>query len=135
MLTNPIIALQAGRLTVSPIPWDDNLSLVCVVHLGVAPAVAEVYAIDRAGTARSIGRSEPIGKDDSAGARAYHDGTVRLFVAEADPTAGSSGTTTKVRFYDFPGAVPPAPPETGGGADTLVREVLKVVRGALGAIP
>lgn len=81
-----------------------DYTLVTVVHKDIPIPQAEVYKVDRAGNVTSIGKSEGLGKDDSASAVAFVDGTVRLFVSEADP--GQSGTTSKVHYYDFPNAVP-----------------------------
>lgn len=81
-----------------------DITLVTVIHKDIPIPQAEVYKVTRNGTVTSIGKSEGLGKDDSASAVAFYDGTVRLFVSEADP--GGSGTTSKVKYYDFPNAVP-----------------------------
>ena len=103
------------KINLNPVGDTTETMLVTVVR-GTAPARAAVYAMARDGTVRFIGESEPIGKDDSASAAAYRDGTVLLVVCEADPVPGSPGSSTDATYYLFPGAVPPfsAP---GGQAD------------------
>lgn len=122
MITNPIIAGQAVRITTSRVPWTD-LTLVTVVRfLGVPVPTAEVFKVNRAGAAIAIGRSNLATRDDSAAAEAYDDGTVRLWVSEMDP--GGGGATCHVEFYDFPNAVPPKPPSGSAGVDQALRNWL-----------
>ena len=128
-VTNPIIAGQAVRITTARVPWAD-LTLVTVVHfLGVAVPTAEVFKVDRAGVATSIGTSALATRDDSAAAEAFDDGTVRLWVSEMDATGG--GATCHVVYYDFPGKVPAKPPAASGGVDNAVRLALKAIKAAL----
>jgi hypothetical protein len=132
MMTNPPIAGKSARLTTTHVPWADDLTLVTVVHLDIAPSYAEVYRSTRSGAQVSIGKSgDLLGKVDSASSEVYADGTVRLWVAQADNVAGSSGDTNKIKYYDFPGAVPAQPPVSGSSADGFVRDRLRAVRNAL----
>lgn len=93
-----------------PLPSNINASqygdwtLLTVIHKNVPVQYAAVYKVYIDGSVTFIGRSEANGKDDSASAIAYENGTVRLYVSEADP--GQSGSTSKVHYYDFPGALP-----------------------------
>jgi hypothetical protein len=84
-----------------------DYTLLTVVHSTSTPYV-EIYRVHRNGTKTVIGTSDGLSKDDSGVAIAYPDGTVRLYVSQADP--GQSGTTSKVYFKDFPSAIPPFKP-------------------------
>lgn len=92
------------RISVSYVPNAAEHILLTVIHTGTPIPYAEVFVVGRAGAVRSIGRSEPFGKDDSAESVAYRDGTVRLIVSEAQPYQG--GGTSRLRIYDFHKAIP-----------------------------
>ena len=100
MQSNPPI--PGIRQTISVV--DDNVTLLTAIKTDLS--AADVWAITRDGGARHIGRSTPgvIGKVDSASARAFLNGTVRLVCSAAIP--GGSGTTSHVEFFDFPNALP-----------------------------
>lgn len=92
-----------ARISVSRVQNAAQTVLLTVVYLGVMVPYAEVFAVGRLGNIRSIGRSGGGGKVDSAESIAYSDGTVRLFVAQAEP--GGSGSSTRIKYYDFKDAV------------------------------
>ena len=100
MQPNP--SIPGIRQTISVV--DDNVTLVTVIQIDLLSA--EVHAVNRDGTSHRIGRSEPgvIGKIDSASARAFRDGTVRLVCSAAVP--GGGGATSRIEFFDFPKALP-----------------------------
>jgi hypothetical protein len=83
---------------------DDNVTLVTAIKTDLS--AAEVWAVKRDGTSHRIGRSEPgvIGKVDSASARAFRDGTVRLMCSAAFP--GGGGATSHIEFFDFLNVLP-----------------------------
>ena len=66
------------RQQTCPVDDIDQTTLVSVVKIDLS--CAEVWAVTRAGEERLIGRSSGTGKVDSASARYYPDGTVRLCV-------------------------------------------------------
>lgn len=111
----PTVAPWPAKVVAVPIGDAAETTLVTVLHLGVPTPYVETYLMTRAGAFQSIGRSEPIGKDDSGAAVAYRDGTVRLVASEADPIAGSPGSSSDLTYYDFPGA---APLPAGGASAT-----------------
>src|SRR5262245_49826819 len=99
MQPNPPI--PGVRQTITSV--DDNVTLVTAIKVDLS--AAEVWAVKRDGTSHRIGRSEPgvIGKVDSASARTFRDGTVRLICSAAIP--GGGGATCHIEFFDFPNAL------------------------------
>lgn len=116
----PIVTPFPANCTLTPVGDPAETMLLCAVRLS-APggARAAVWALPRNGALRFIGESEGMGKDNSACAVAYEDGTVRMAVIEAD--AGGSGTTQKQYVYDFPNAIPPFTRGGGGTVDATAR--------------
>ncbi len=112
------------KVTASDAP--NNGTLLTIIHASSVPYAA-VYLVNLDSTFAYIGRSESLGKDDSAQAKAYTNGTVRLYVSEADP--GQSGTTSKVHYYDFPNAVAPEVPNNT--VDQYARDQITTVKARL----
>lgn len=92
------VRISASRL------WD-NTSLLTVLVSRPYGLRAQVFH-EVGGNVFKLLESDDLGKDDSASAFALEDGTVVLFVSEADP--GGSGTTSKVwKYMTGPNAVTP----------------------------
>jgi hypothetical protein len=79
-------------------------------------------------TARLIGSSNGLGKVDSGFAVALNNGTVVLFVSQADNVSGSSGSTCKVYTYAFANAVPANPGAGGSGVDSALRTKVATIQ-------
>lgn len=104
----------------------EDKTLVTIIH-GSSVLYAATYLVNIDGTFAFIGRSETLGKDDSAQAVALRNGTVRLFVSEADP--GQGGATSKVHYYDFSNAVAPVIPNYT--VDQYARDQISTIKARL----
>lgn len=120
------------KVSATPLHNPAEDVLVTIVHANSVPARVEVFLVNRAGNLTALASSEVLGKDDSGSAVGYSDGTLRLFVSESDLIPNSSGTTSKLVSYDFPGALPTNQPQTA--VDTWARERLTVIENKLAAI-
>lgn len=104
----------------------EESAVLCAVVQGTV-ATAHCWKVTRAGAVTHLGSSEPLGKDNSAAAIIYADGTVRVYVSEADP--GGAGSTSHIDSYDVAGAVSPLP--SGGGVDSIARSMIKQLAAAI----
>lgn len=104
--------------------WDQSV-LITVLHSTQQVSVYRVQGTN----VKLIGSSTGLGKCDSGSAVAQDNGNVILLVSQADNVAGSSGSTSKVYAYNFPNAVPPKPPVSGGGTnDVQLREKVNLIQ-------
>lgn len=118
----PIIKVQA-------LPLPNDGALLTVIHATSVPYAA-VYRVDMNDIATFIGRDEPNGKADSASSIVREDGSVEMYVSEADPNA--SGTTCKIHKYVFPNAVAPNYPNSA--VDEFARgEIVQIKQGLTAA--
>ncbi len=124
MIINLPGPLPIIKISIFPLP--DNSIIVTAIH-GVAIPYAECYLVNSSGLlVKTIGRSEPLGKDDSAFTIARPKGTVILYVSEAD--SGQSGATAKLHDYIFYNAVPPF--SNSSSIDQYARdEITKIKKG------
>lgn len=105
--------------------WDGTVVIVALRTLA-SGLQATLYRDFQNGTIQQFGQTSGTAKDDSAFAILLDNGTVKLYVSEADD--GASGTTTKVRHYEFPNIFPPKPPVTDAYARAQVIYAVNLIR-------
>jgi len=126
MVVNGQVVLPGFMIKVTSSLYGTN-SIVCGVNMSSGVAVAECYKISRDLSAPVLlGKATAGGKDDSVSAVVFNDGTLRMYVSEADPPAGA-GNTVKVRVYDFPSALPVTTQTAGSGTDIALRSIIKTL--------
>ena len=101
MITTPRI--DGIRQQSIPVVGSD---LTLLSNVAITLLSAEVWKIDRNGTAERIGTTigKDIGKIDSASPSYLQDGTVRLTLSCAD--VGAGGATSHFEYFDFPNGIP-----------------------------
>jgi len=123
-MVNGQVILPAFFIKVTSVLYGDT-SVVCGINMSSGTAVAECYKIPRNLSAPiKLGSATAGGKDDSVDAVVFPDGTLRMYVSEADAPAGA-GNTAKIRVYDFPNTLPATVVTSGSGVDPVLRNVVK----------
>lgn len=112
------------KVSVAPLGDPAETMIITVIQSGLNPARSKSYLMGKDGAVGVLPYStEVLGKDDTAVLVGYTDGTLRLIAIEADPVPNSSGTTSKLVSYDFPGALQPFPP-SGSATDQEARAMI-----------
>lgn len=101
----------------------DGSILLTALHTNQQISVYRVVG----NVATMIGSSNGLGKVDSGFAVAMNNGTVLLFVSQADNFSGSSGSTCKIYTYTFPNAVP-VNPGASGTIDSVLRSKVAAIQ-------
>ena len=109
-MTEPQTRIDGVRQQGCMVGEDMLVSVVAVDLMSAA-----LWLVKRDGVARRIGKTAAgCPKIDSAWPAWFADGTARLNMAQADQ--GGGGASSHLVWLDFPDAVQPGAPATGGGS-------------------